>query len=146
MTSKEIFNQRVAEESFNGKRGVINLPTNGADPSRKQKSLLNLAVRMAETSDVTHKHGAVVVRGGAVLSLGVNRWRNRDLLEQSGPYNPHITTHAEMDALSRVSNPRGVTIYVARVGKNGDEKFSRPCDNCTKAMIAAGVKSVVYTV
>jgi deoxycytidylate deaminase len=145
VTSKEIFNSTIVE-SFNSKRGIINVPTGSMSLSRKQKSFLNLAVRMAETSDVTHKHGAVIVRGGRVLSLGMNRWRNRDLLDTGGDYNPNITTHAEIDALSRISDPRGVTVYVARVGKNGDEKFSRPCDNCAKAMIAAGVKSVVYTV
>lgn len=100
---------------------------------------------MAETSDVTARHGAVCVRGGAVLSLGVNRWRNRDMIAHTGGYNPNITVHAEMDALSRVADPRGTTIFVARVDKNGDEKFSRPCDNCAKALAAAGVKAVVYT-
>lgn len=114
--------------------------------SKKQRSYLNLAVRMAETSDVNAQHGAVCVRGGRVLSLGMNRWRNKDMINTLGGYNPNITTHAEIDALSRVADARGSTIYVARVGKHGDEKFSRPCDNCAKALIAAGVKAVVYTI
>lgn len=61
-------------------------------------------------------------------------------------YNPNLTVHAEIDALSRVTDPRGAVVYVARVGKNGDEKFSRPCKNCSKALAEAGVKAVIYTV
>jgi deoxycytidylate deaminase len=115
--------------------------------SKRQRSYLNLAMRMAETSEVSHMHGAVCVRGGRVLSLGANRWRNRNkhMMVRNEDYNPHITTHAEIDALSRVDDARGSTIYVARVGKSGEEKFSRPCDNCAKALAAAGVKAVVYT-
>lgn len=124
---------------------MIKLPE-GSTLSKRQRSFLDLAVKVAGSSDVTHRHGAVVVKSGKPVSVGINKWRNRDLIAQGGDYNPNLTVHAEVDALSRVSDPRGAVIYVARVGKNGDEKFSRPCDNCTKALIKAGVKAVVYTV
>lgn len=61
-------------------------------------------------------------------------------------YNPNLTVHAEIDALSRVADARGAIVFVARVGKAGDQKFSRPCNNCAKALAEAGVKAVVYTV
>jgi deoxycytidylate deaminase len=144
MSVKEIFSPTT--EYFDSKRGVINLPNPGRSLSKSQRKYLNLAMRMAESSDVNSQHGAVVVSGGRVLALGVNRWRNRDMLATGGEYNPNITTHAEVDALSRVDDPRGATVYVARIGKHGEEKFSRPCDNCAKALIEAGVKAVVYTI
>lgn len=68
------------------------------------------------------------------------------MLNQEDTYNPNLTVHAEIDALSRVADPRGATVYVARVGKHGDPRFSRPCANCAKALAEAGVKAIVYTV
>lgn len=101
---------------------------------------------MAEASDVKHKHGAVVVKAGRPVSLGVNKWKNRDMLQSLEGYNPNLTVHAEIDALSRVSDARGAVVYIARVSKTGDKQFSRPCNNCAKALAQAGVKKIVYTV
>lgn len=140
---REIFEPTTG--SFLSKRGVIKLPE-GNTLSNKQRSFLDLAVKVAEASEVTHRHGAVVVKAGKPVSLGINKWRNRELLNTMVGYNPHLTVHAEVDALSRVADARGATVFVARVGKANEEKFSRPCDNCTKALIAAGVKAVIYTV
>lgn len=146
-TVKEIFEPMI--ESFNSKRGLINLPSANNGLSRKQKSFLDQAMRMAETSDVEqNRHGAVIVKGGRVLARGANSWRNKAMLNMSAEeVTPEaITVHAEIDALNRISDPSGVTVYVARMGKNGDSKFSRPCDRCTIALAKAGVKQVVYTV
>lgn len=125
--------------------GQITFPIRD-DLSRRQRSFLDLAVRMAESSDVSFKHGAVVVRGGSVLSVGVNKWKN-PMKPDIPPteYDPNISVHAEVDALSRCSDPRGATIYVARVNKRGEERMSRPCIDCEKALIVAGVKKVIYT-
>lgn len=144
MTLKEKFEPGF--EVYNSKHGLIQLPENTEGLSNKQRSYLKLAIRMAETSEARQYHGAVVVKGGSVLSLGVNRWRNKSLLLPGGDYNPHVTIHAEIDALKRAGEgARGATVYVASIGKNGEERFSRPCNLCAKALIAAGVKQVVYT-
>lgn len=114
--------------------------------SRKQRSFLDIAVRMAESSEVSFRHGAVIVRGGSVLSVGVNKWKNVFPLDIPCPeYNPNISIHAEVDALSRCADPRGATIYIARVNKSGKERMSRPCIDCEKALIKAGIKKVIYT-
>lgn len=115
--------------------------------SRSQRSFLDVAVRMAESSEVSNfKHGAVIVRSGSVLSVGMNKWKN--ILKPENPiteYNPNISVHAEVDALSRCSDPRGATIYIARINKKGEERMSRPCIRCEVALIEAGVKKVIYT-
>lgn len=111
--------------------------------SRKDRAMLNLAKKVAETSMCTQKHGAVIVRGGRVLSLGVNKQRNDTMVYS--PLTDRVTTHAEMDALSRVKNPHGATIYVARVNNLGEDRYSRPCDNCYKQLVAVGIKRIVYT-
>ena len=115
--------------------------------SKKQRSFLNFAVRIAETSELNQQHGAVIVRGGSVLSFGVNKWRNKSINPPtSDEYNPNLSYHAEVDAINHAnSDLRGATIYVARIGKDGTHRLSRPCMRCTKALKKAGIKKVVYT-
>lgn len=127
------------------KAEVLNL-----DPlSRSQRSFLNLAMRAAESSDCHQRHGAIVVRSGSVLSIGTNKWRNdistAGILHDQGR-SKDISIHAEVDALSRVANPRGATIYVARVNRAGQPRLSKPCSECAKALKKAGISKVVYTV
>ena len=133
------------EDCFISKGGIIKLDS-GTTLSNKQRSFLNLAVRMSETSELPQQHGAVIVKAGSVISLGVNKWRNRSLNHPTDGYNPHLTYHAEIDAISHASaDLTGAIIYIARIGKDGSERFSRPCQRCTQAIKAAGIKKVVYT-
>jgi deoxycytidylate deaminase len=132
------------EDVFHSKHGVINLD-NASTLSRRQKSLLSMALKIAETSDMPQKHGAIIVKSGRVLALGVNKWRNKDLRKTQNGYNPNLTYHAEVDALNRFADVRGATIYIARLGKNGEPRFSRPCSRCLEALQDAGIKKIVYT-
>lgn len=83
--------------------------------------------------------------------MGVNRWRNPEMVHTSttDEYNRMLTVHAEVRAISQVAPEKlkGATVYVAKVGRDGKtEKMSRPCDNCMQALVEAGVKHVIYTV
>ena len=117
--------------------------------SRSQKSFLNLAMKTAEASECVQKHGAVVVKSGSVLSIGLNKWRNdaalADELFQNG-VSKHVSVHAEIDALARVKNPAGAVLYVARVNRAGEPVISKPCINCSEAIKKAGISKVIYTV
>lgn len=112
--------------------------------SNQQRNFLNIASKVAETSAMDQRHGAVVVKAGRVMSVGVNKWRNPSLVSINY-YDPNLTVHAEIDALNRVPDARGATIYVSRVDKFGREQYSRPCFRCEKALSEAGVKAVIYT-
>lgn len=117
--------------------------------SRRQKSFLNLALRAAETSECIQKHGAILVRSGSVLSIGINKWRNNLAPVQDIYINgclESISIHAEVDALSRVANANGATLYVARLRKDGSSALSKPCLNCEKKIREAGITKVIYTV
>lgn len=118
----------------------------GDSLSRKQKSMLALATKMAATSDLAQKHGAVIVKNGRVLALGINKQKNADI---NTPYAVNVpeyfTVHAEADAINRCANTEGATIYIARINKNGEERFSRPCDNCAETIRKAGIRTVIYT-
>lgn len=132
------------------RNGVLDLPPLEMPLSKRERSFLELAVRMAETSDVVNKHGAVIVKNSRVLALGVNKWRN------PGYYNGRtvgqedwqdiLTVHAEADALSRVSDPDGCEIYIARISQLGAKQLSRPCWRCMSKIESAGIKRMIYTV
>ena len=114
--------------------------------SNKQKSLLNLAVKVSLTSDLFQRHGAVIVKNGRVLALGVNKQKNADINTPDAVDAPeYFTVHAEADAINRCANTEGATIYIARINKNGEERFSRPCDNCAETIRKAGIRTVIYT-
>jgi deoxycytidylate deaminase len=105
-------------------------------------------MKVAESSDCSHRHGAVVVKSGRVLSVGTNRFRNdpefveSDVIDGRGTI---FSVHAEVNALSRVKDARGATIYVARVGGNGEPRLSAPCSFCRIRIKDRGINTIVYT-
>lgn len=113
---------------------------------KRHRDMLGKATRLAAISSSKFRHGAIIVKSGRVLAVGVNRDTNH----------PDIVTdpltgaslHAEVAALKacKKSDLRGATIYVARVGKMGQQAMSKPCVNCQKALIEAGIDRVYFTI
>lgn len=110
-----------------------------------------LAKKLAENSTYGNfRHGAVLSRGGSIISLGVNSEKYCSIgkdyrAEDRG--NP--TYHAEIKALLNI--PRHVTkgsvMYVARCSKDGHgDRISKPCSMCHAVMQERGVRKVYYTV
>lgn len=99
---------------------------------------LELAARNAALSDCSFKHGALLVRGGAILSSAPNKHRNPPAISYLGS-----SVHAEVAALRR-ANAVGATLYVVRLSPSG-LALSRPCERCWTAIERSGVKAVVYS-
>ena len=61
------------------------------------------------------------------------------------PYS--ISVHAEIAAMRGISADKlkGATVYVARKGRCAEHGLSRPCAKCYEALVAAGVKKIIYT-
>jgi tRNA(Arg) A34 adenosine deaminase TadA len=111
--------------------------------SRREQAWLNLACKLAETSQERTKHGCLIVAGGAPQAMGVNTKRNQPgIIEDIDA----LSVHAEINALRRVKNLRNATAYIARVNNNGDKRQSRPCPDCLNSLKAAGVKKIIYTI
>jgi deoxycytidylate deaminase len=102
-------------------------------------------MRLSLKSNMKQRHGAVVVKGGRVLSQGWNLLKNDPNNVSEQYITQFCSVHAEQMALARCKNPAGATVYVAR-NKSGRERFSKPCETCHAALEAAGVARVVYTV
>ena len=97
-------------------------------------------------------HHSGIYKNGKIQYLGSNHLRST--------YNGEcicFSTHAEMDVLHKVLkgfkqqsfkdviNLNSYIIVVARFGKDGNLKNSRPCNHCLETMIKYRIKKIVYS-
>jgi tRNA(Arg) A34 adenosine deaminase TadA len=56
--------------------------------------------------------------------------------------------HAELGSILGIERRKteGSEVYVARVGKSGDLKMSKPCPMCEAALRHVGIKRVIFTI
>jgi deoxycytidylate deaminase len=111
--------------------------------SRSQHNWLQVAIALANANTYRWQHGAVIVKHGHV-EVGMSRKRNNPK-NMSTEHLGECSIHAEMDAVARMRDPRGATMFVARVNKRGELRNSRPCGNCEIAMEKIGIRRVIHT-
>ena len=115
----------------------------------KLQKYFNYASRVALKSNYGKiRHGAVLVKGGSVLSLSCNKdkfssFAKRFRCESMGT----ATSHAEIGCLCGVTRQKtsGATIYVVRINQEGEFRLSKPCPMCHEALKHCGIKKVVYS-
>ena len=106
---------------------------------------LSYAVDLAYKSpNVKHRHAAVLVKGGRIVSFGLNT-------EKPETPNSHKSLHAEEACFARNNETLSqspCTLYVARVRLQGDAvTISEPCRDCKRFLLGkTRVKRVYYTV
>lgn len=104
--------------------------------------MLRVAAKQAAISN-HHKFklGAVLVKGGRVLSSGFN-------IPKKGPDTPPCreSIHAEVVTIKGAKKPDGATIYVARLSNSGKLALAKPCEYCIEHMKANGLYRVVFSV
>lgn len=106
--------------------------------SNRDNALYNLALRIAEESDCTDKHGAVIMRSGTILAVAANRFIGNPI---SARYLKK-TIHSEQRAILRLGpGCKGSILYTARLHRN---KQSGPCSMCYQLIREAGIQSIVY--
>lgn len=111
----------------------------------KQEYFLNKAANIATRSNVkAHRHGCVIVKDGEVISEGFNRHTKH--MEHA------FTIHAEVDALLKMKKNKKIAseceLYVVRIGTDlmgNPLKYSKPCIDCTNAILKAGIKRVYFS-
>lgn len=99
---------------------------------------LKLAIKVALANDSypRKRHGAVLVKGGSVQTVGWNSRKNEG------------SRHAEVHAIQSAEPHQlhGATLYVARVGMDTVPRISAPCADCRNAVLDTGIRQVIYTV
>jgi deoxycytidylate deaminase len=111
--------------------------------SNKKNKFLTDAFALAHMSTCRCKHGAIVVKHGSAVSVGINRNIN----------DPHyvdnldrLSIHAEEAAIRACNGEtNGAIIFVAR-SKKGKASLSKPCRRCQKLLKEAGIKRAYYTI
>lgn len=106
---------------------------------------MRIAAKEAKKSEhKQHRHGAVIVKGGNILSTGYNQLRPSNVLKTQ-------TLHAEAHAILKLLNARrhqelvGSTMYVSRWTRGGTLSNSRPCMVCHDLMRSVGISECVFT-
>ena len=116
----------------------------------RHRRYLETARRVAEESEFPdYRHGALLVRGGSILNSAYNKnnhigWANKFRNKDCG----HATHHAELGAILGMAREKttGATVYVARIGRTGELKMSKPCEMCQQVLAHVGVKKVYYSI
>lgn len=112
-------------------------------------NFINIAKEIASASKCVSKRvGAVIVREGRILSTGYNgtpagymncneHW-NGEYTKEHHEWSKTYEIHAEMNAIIWAARKgisvEGATIYVTL----------EPCSECSKNLIASGIKRIVY--
>jgi len=106
-----------------------------------------MALDLAKQSGERFQHGAVVVKSGKPISMGVNKRRTDPLAfgEDTEAIKCHSGYHAEVSALKRIKAPNNVVLYVARVNAAGMPAMSKPCSRCQEYIDALGIKKIIFT-
>lgn len=97
----------------------------------------------------TQKMGAIITKGGRILSSGHNKRRGYTKYYTRGAWKDSL--HAERDAIikllskGRADQLVGSTIYVTRLMADGSLGMSKPCALCEELIRKVGIKKVVYT-
>lgn len=101
------------------------------------------------TEGLNAHHAAVIVKGGNILSIGINRPKMNSYVKFYGNHENCGSIHAELDAIFRVRRKidlSGCKLYVARLTKRGVVGMSAPCGMCKRVIQSYGIKRVYYTV
>ncbi|RXJ91695.1 dCMP deaminase [Arcobacter sp. CECT 8983] len=113
------------------------------------KNFINIAHEIASASKCVSKQvGAVIVKDGRILSTGYNgtpagytncsaHW-NGEYTKDHHDWSKTYEIHAEMNALIWAAR-KGISIENATIYVTLE-----PCSECSKNLIAAGIKRIVY--
>lgn len=115
---------------------------NAPVPPRPRKRYYELAKREALKSNHPRvKMACVLVKGKKVLAIAANHKKTHPKWGLNGYGYLHAETAALAKAEASGIDVTGCEVYVWRRG----ERLAKPCSNCYKALLAAGVGSIYYT-
>jgi deoxycytidylate deaminase len=107
---------------------------------------LAVKVANANTTDLSHRLGAIVARKRDVISVGYNQRKSHPYQKAFGRNDQSIFLHAENSALLRAGpQARGSDLYVARVRGRGVPLLAKPCEGCLRSIIETGIRRIFYT-
>jgi tRNA(Arg) A34 adenosine deaminase TadA len=107
----------------------------------KHLRYINYAINEAKKSELTNKHGCIIVRNGVIISQGHN--------VISSTLTEYKSVHAEIMALNKIKCLRNFTnceMYVVRLSEStGELMFSKPCILCTPIISRYKIPKIYYS-
>lgn len=108
------------------------------------RRIINLAAQAALRSEWKWRVGAVVYKGSKILAVGTNS----SLKTSPQSWHEFKSRHAEFNALIKVRREelKGSSIFVYRIGRDGQTHMAKPCKFCEKMLAWAEIKRVEWSV
>ncbi len=110
--------------------------------------MISTALKQATKSRHKYKVGAVIIKGGRLLSVGYNSTNKTHPSNQTWENSCHAEEAAILKRIkiqNGLASLVGATIYVSRISASGRAAMAKPCIHCEKLIRAVGIKKVVYT-
>lgn len=118
-------------------------------PSKLSDSKTRLIRRLCEESvDYQHRLGAILLKGGAVISIGINHTGSSKILRKYQHLRPQtLGIHAEVSAILGITKAEAskCVLIVGRVNSKGIFGLAKPCPMCQEILREMGVRKVYYT-
>lgn len=107
------------------------------------RRIINLAAQAALRSEWKWRVGAVIYSGSRVLAIGTNS----SIKTSPKSWHDFKSRHAEFNALIKVDRSlwNRSSIYVYRIGRDGNRHMAKPCGACEKMLAWAGIRRVEWT-
>ena len=106
-----------------------------------QSIYFNYAKKEAYKSNLTNKHGCIIVKNNKIISQGHNTYC--DTLDQVK------SIHAEIMALNKIRYMKDLStcdMYIVRVSSVTDEfMFSKPCKHCYPILNRTNLHKIYYS-
>jgi deoxycytidylate deaminase len=110
----------------------------------RQEYFLKRAAYIATRSCMNHRHGCIIVdKNDEILAEGYNH--------KYFHFYHAYSIHAEVSCLSKIKWRKSLTdceMYLVRIGTDRmgkPLKYSKPCQECTKAILKSGIRRVYYS-
>ena len=145
-----VFNMKHNKSNYDGvDNDVCKLSTN------QQEKYFKKCMYLAQKSDLTQKHGCIIVRNNEIISSGYNfKIKNNanayhKLVDK---YQCTYSVHAEVSTLKKIKEKKltNCEMYVVRLGTyDGDNfqlKYSHPCETCSCQIKSFGINKVYYSI
>ncbi len=115
--------------------------------SRRIEACFEVAKIISWQRDMVHRHGAVLLRGGAVVNTSCNKSSHCTFALRFTEKPARATRHAEVGGILGLGREitNGASVFVTRTSKLGETRMSRPCPMCAAMLRFVGVKRIYYT-
>jgi len=98
--------------------------------------------RLSRLSNLSHKHGAVVIMNGEIVGRGYNYFE-----KTHSSLSIHSEAAAIIDARKRISRKdfKKCTLLVVRTNNSHELKLSRPCEMCRELCEKYQIDRIIYS-